>query len=514
MSLQEEIAIIQPIIDKIVAANGTPYIVGGSVRDELMGYNPKDIDVEVFGIPYATLQEILQKFGRCDLVGESFGVLKFKFHNREYDFSIPRRDNKTGEGHKGFDVKTDPFMSTKEAASRRDFTINSIMFDLKEKRIEDPFNGQEDIKNKILRHTSTKTFVEDPLRVLRGMQFSSRFDLHTAPETVALCLCIMGECDTLPKERLWGEWYKWATKSVVPSNGLQFLKNTGWSNCFPEIHALIDVPQDLEWHPEGNVFVHTSLVCDAMDKICRRENIDGEDKALLMFAALTHDFGKPSTTAVIDGRVRSPKHEPLGVPIAEKFLESIGCLPRLITPILPLVKNHLVHVRKAESDRAVRKLSLRLGKATIEQLGHLVEADMSGRPPLPAGQHPAMIELLERAKNLSVVHAPPDPIIKGRHVLELGLQPGKLCGLLVKKCYQQQLNGTFTTEEEGKKVLREIAAKHGIINGQHLIDIGLSPGPIFGKILQRCLNAQLAGEFKTEEQAVVWLSSNIGVLQE
>ena len=235
---------------------------------------------------------------RVDAVGKAFGVLKI---DNEIDVSVPRRENKVGVGHKGFDVMPDPNMSVEEAASRRDFTMNSMAMQL-DGMVLDPFDGREDIEQGLLRHTS-EAFVEDPLRVMRAMQFAARFHMDLDSETARLCRQMNHQKQELPKERMWEEWKKWALKGQVPSMGLWILDITNWLD--PEILALGNTPQDPEWHPEGDVLVHTMHVVDAAAVVAEREQLDDHDRLVLMFAALTHDFGKPSTTKMEGGRWRS-----------------------------------------------------------------------------------------------------------------------------------------------------------------------------------------------------------------
>ena len=220
--------------------NGTPtlanaYLVGGCVRDALAGIAHHDFDIEVFGVGYEELAKSLRRWGRTDLVGRSFGVVKLTTPDGDtHDFSIPRRDSKVAPGHKGFEVTFDPAITPREAAARRDFTVNALMFDPRRNEVLDFFGGQDDWQARRLRHTS-EAFVEDPLRVLRGMQFAARFDLTIAPETAALCRSIKASYRELAVERVREEWFKWAGKSTVPSRGLQLLVATEWVEHFPEI---------------------------------------------------------------------------------------------------------------------------------------------------------------------------------------------------------------------------------------------------------------------------------------
>ena len=239
---------------KIINENhGRAMLVGGCVRDELMKIAPKDFDVEVYGIEPPKLKEILKQFGRVDAVGESFTVYKI---GQDLDVSLPRRERKVSRGHKGFIVEGDPQMSFEEAAKRRDFTINAIMKDILTGEIVDCYGGQDDIKLKKIRHIADETFVEDSLRVLRAAQFAARFEFEIDEKTIELCKTI--DLTDLPKERLWGELEKLLLKSAKPSIGLKYFYELNIANqLFPELTALVGVPQEFEWHPEGDVDVHT-----------------------------------------------------------------------------------------------------------------------------------------------------------------------------------------------------------------------------------------------------------------
>ena len=248
--------VLQKILSEIQKQNGTGYLVGGIVRDSLFNqihktnFKPKDYDVEVFRLTYEKLIEILSKFGDVSEVGKSFGVIKLNADGEDYDFSLPRTESKSGQKHQDFAVKSNPNLSEKDAASRRDVTINSILYDPLTNNLIDNYNGVEDIKNKTLKHTSS-AFSEDPLRVLRLLSLGSRFGLSLAPETAELAQSIRTEYQHLPKERVYEEFKKLVTKGIEPGKALDFLYTTGWSENFPEIHDLKNTPQDSEWHPEG-----------------------------------------------------------------------------------------------------------------------------------------------------------------------------------------------------------------------------------------------------------------------
>jgi len=421
------------------------YLVGGCVRDTLLGLTPKDIDIEVFDISVDELENILSKHGKVSTVGKSFGIIKLTTYKDEFDFSLPRRDSKCGIGHKGFRVEIDSSLSIEEAASRRDFTINAMSIDIWSETLIDPFNGQNDLKSKILRHTSSSSFGEDPLRVLRGFQFSGRFNLDATKETINICKELFDEFTSLPKERIWSEFEKWATKSMVPSKGLKFLVDTNWIKHFPELNDIIGCPQDPEWHPEGDVFEHT---CHVVDK-----TVGGN--LVLTLAGLCHDLGKPETTKFIDGRLRSPGHTKPSSIKARSFLESIGCPNGIINQVENLVNEHMVHLQKVNT-RTIKRLILRLGDASIEDLVSLIGADHNGRGSASTSWPESVIQIKDLAEEIGERIS---PIIMGRHLIDLGLNPGPHFGQILKSAFEAQLDGLFNSVEEGIEFLK----KSGII---------------------------------------------------
>lgn len=448
------------------AAGGQPRLVGGCVRDWLLGLEPKDFDIEVYHLDYEKMGRALASFGPTELVGRSFGVLKVRLEGLEYDFSLPRRESKTGAGHRGFSVTPDSTLTEVEAAARRDFTINAIAYDPFDQRVLDFHHGAEDLKNKILRHTSP-AFTEDPLRVLRGFQLAARFELTLAPETAALCRSIEASFAELPIERVWSEWDKWATKAKKPSLGIAVLKQTGWLKHFPEIAALDEVPQEPEWHPEGDVLVHTNHCLDAL--VGLRTWLDGspQTRRLLSFSVLAHDFGKATTTKQIErrGQLRwtSMEHEAAGGPIAEAFLQRIGAPLELITYVRPLVMNHLMHHHGQTEvrDTAVRRLAKKIAPATIDDLIAVMLADHFGRPPLIPRETVARIESLRNvAQRLVLEHAAPKPIVLGRHLIILGYQPGPQFKRALDAAFESQLDGAFNDEAGGIDWMRNYLRAH------------------------------------------------------
>ncbi len=431
-----------------------PVLVGGCVRDWLAGRVPKDFDIEVYGIGPSELASLLARFGPTDPVGRSFGVIKLRLDGVEYDIGLPRRETKIASGHRGFEVGVDPDLPVAEALARRDFTLNAIALDPFSGEIIDPHGGAADLAARILRHTSG-AFVEDPLRVLRAMQFAGRFDLALAPDTAALCRQIAGTFAELPLERVWGEWEKWATRSRHPGAGLAVLRASGWLAHFPEIAALAGTPQDPEWHPEGDVFIHTALCCDALAALPAWQSLPPGERRDLMLAVLAHDFGKPATTRQEEkrGQLRwtSPGHDLVGGPLAEAFLARIGS-PLGIRPVVrALVENHFAHLAwpsgSAPSPAFVRRLARRLSPASIRQLLFILRADHLGRPPRLCGATEARIAQLEQAAQAhEIADAAPRPILLGRHLLAAGLAPGPAFRTLTNAAYEAQLDGAFADE--------------------------------------------------------------------
>ena len=432
---------------------GRALLVGGCVRDELLGRTPKDLDMEVFGLEGTALRPLLDGFGRVDVVGESFSVYKIG----GLDVSLPRRESKTGRGHKGFSVDGDPSLSIEDAARRRDFTINAISRDPLTDEILDPFGGRDDLAARRLRVVDRTTFSDDSLRVLRALQFAARFDLEVDAETRAILRSI--PLDDLPAERVWGEVEKLLLQAVRPSIGFALARDINVvERLWPEMHALIGCAQEPEWHPEGDVWIHTLLVIDEARK--RLEGLDRGRAAAIMLGAITHDFGKPSTTAFLDGRIRSIGHEEAGVPPATAFLDRLNIHTLdgfdVRTTVLGMVAHHLKPgmFRKSPTpvgDGAFRRLAQ---KVDLELLARLAEADCNGRT--GTFDCSAMAWFLERARALGVEHEAPKPVVLGRHLIELGVAPGPGMGLILKEIYERQLDGAVASLDEGLALARAL----------------------------------------------------------
>jgi tRNA nucleotidyltransferase (CCA-adding enzyme) len=444
--------IVQLLLD---GGAGDCLFVGGCVRDHFLNIATKDIDIEVYGLSYKQIVRILKPYFHVGWVGQSFGTVKV---DNEVDLSLPRTESKTGAGHKGFDVVSDPFLDPTIALARRDFTINAIGLRI-DGTVIDPFHGRDDIQKGILR-APTEAFCEDPLRVLRGMQFAARFGFEMEQKTLALCKRVLPEFDTLSAERIWTEWEKWAVQGRFPGKGLQLLRDSGWIVRFPEIEALIDVPQNPIYHPEGDVFTHTKLTCDAAVQVADELSFCDSERAILLFAALCHDFGKPSTTILNErgtpavsherGTWSSPHHSAEGVQIAKNFLKRLQA-PNLFMDHVPvLVGEHMAHIAlpadELPSFRSVRRLAVRLVPSNIKMWSALCRADSLG---IGTGKPRHCLSTWEEvAEKLGVQESKPKTILQGRDLIKLGMQPGRKMGEVLHRVYEAQLDGTISTLDE------------------------------------------------------------------
>jgi len=426
-------------------AGGRALFVGGWVRDRIMGRDSKDIDIEVFGLPAHELKPLLESLGRVESVGESFQVFKAG----DIDVSLPRRESKSGTGHRGFEVTGDPTLGIEAAARRRDFRINAIFWDPLTEEYLDPFDGRGDIENRMLRVVDPATFCDDSLRALRAIQFAARFEF--ALDAAARDLCRGMPLDDLPPERVWGEIEK-LLLARRPSIGLALALELGIvGKLFPELKALDGCPQEPEWHPEGDVWVHTLQVVDQART--RIDDLPRPQQLTIMLGALCHDLGKPRTTKFSDGRIRSLDHEEQGVEPALALLDRLNVHSidgyDVRAQVAGLTAQHLkpgawYKVRDEVGDGAFRRLA---AKVDLELLARLAKSDCLGREP-GTFDCTAMDWFLDRARQLGVEHKPPRPILLGRHVLELGLTPGPRVGEIVKAIYEQQMDGTVATLEQ------------------------------------------------------------------
>ena len=444
---------VQTVAELVRKAGGRALLVGGCVRDELLCGTPKDFDIECFGVSLADLKNALVTKFELDLVGASFGVIKL--HGHDIDVAMPRRETKLGLGHRAFEMECDPSLTIKEASARRDFTVNAIYRDPLTDEIIDPWNGRHDLENCILRHVS-EHFSEDPLRVLRGMQFVARFGLDPAPETIEICRRMTPE--GLAPERLMGEWSKLLLQGVDISKGLNFLRDTGWVKYYPELASLIGCEQDPEWHPEGDVWNHTLCCLDAYAKARDEAGRNTDEDLVVGLAVLCHDFGKPACTAFdpVRKRIRSLGHDESGVEPTLSFLKRLTNEERLLKEVPPLVRLHMrpfAMWKDKASDGAIRRLASHVVR--IDRLIRVAAADDAGRPPFPSEPEPLMW-LSEQAERLRVADSAPKPLVMGRDLLALGMKPGPEIGRLLKLAYEAQLDGKFSTLEDGIGFIQKI----------------------------------------------------------
>lgn len=460
------IQVIKKLALKVRDAGGRVYLVGGSVRDKFLGIVSKDYDIEVFSLPAEKLHQLLLDFTveqnqKLSTVGESFRVYKI---GQSLDVSLPRRERKVGRGHRAFVIEGDPQMTFSEAARRRDFTINAIMEDPLTSDVIDPFDGRSDLERKLLRAVSVETFAEDSLRVLRAAQFAARFEFEIEAETVKLCRLI--DLTDLPRERIWGEMEKLLLRARRPSIGLKWLYELGVvEQLFPEMKALVGVPQEYDWHPEGPVDVHTMLTVDRARELI--DDLPYPKQVTVMLSALCHDFGKPATTSFIEGRWRSRGHEEAGVAPTESFLERLNIFTLdgydVRAQVVALVRDHLkpgdLYQRRSEiGDGAFRRLAR---KVELDLLCRVSRADNLGRnaewvPKERWFTAEAQDWFIERARELAVESRPPAPLLLGRHLLDMGLKPSPLVGEITRAVYEMQLDGRVRDVEEAKAAAQKL----------------------------------------------------------
>ena len=428
---------------------GRTYYVGGYVRDMILEKPNKDIDIEIHGISQDDLVKLLKGYGRVDIQGKSFGVLKVKGY--DVDISQPRRERKTGDKHTDFSVEVDPFMGTEEAAKRRDFTMNALMQDVLTGDIIDHFGGMQDIRDKTIRHVNDKTFKEDPLRVLRAAQFSARFGFSIAPETKE----IMSKLDlsNLPRERINEEMKKALLKSEKPSMFFDALKETyQLGRWLPEVKALIGCPQNEHFHPEGDVYNHTMMVLDNLAKY--RDEAD--NPYALMLSGLCHDFGKPLTVTWDEEKQihRNLGHEKAGVVPAKDFLKRVAPSNDIRDYVLQMVEWH------------DRPLALYNGQSSETKTNRLFDSM----------KHPNGLILLTCADRTTASdkdieeykHWLSDrldkyeermkfPEVTGEDLIEMGMKPSREFSAILADTHDRHLRG-----EDRDTVLRSLQKKYGL----------------------------------------------------
>ena len=439
------------IAEYVERAGGRVYYVGGFVRDRILGIENKDVDIEVHGISPEELYSILEKIGEPLVYGRSFGV--FALRGEDIDIAMPRRERAVGKGHRDFEIDVDPFIGTREAARRRDFTINAMMEDVLTGEIIDHFGGRQDLEDGVLRHIDPVTFVEDPLRVLRGAQFAARFGFEIAPDTVELCRSI--DLSTLSKERIEEELRKALLKAEKPSIFFEEMREMDQLEVwFPELAETIDLEQDPVFHPEGDVWTHTMEVIDRAAAF--RDRISEPFRFMLL--ALTHDLGKIVTTEEKNGRIHAYEHETKRLPLVESFVRRIINENDVIDYVLNMVPLHMKPNVSAYSKPALKSTNRMFDQAEApEDLIWFAAADR----PVFAGEDSFSGDtgfLLERLAAYDEIMA--RPYVMGRDLIAAGLEPGEDFSEILEYAHKLRLAGI-----EKDSALKQTLAYAGKLRG-------------------------------------------------
>jgi tRNA nucleotidyltransferase (CCA-adding enzyme) len=445
------------ICEAVRAAGGRALLVGGWVRDHLLGIESKDFDIEVYRVEPARLRALLEKIAPVNAVGGQFAVYKLAFHNPpsfEIDVSLPRRESKSGRGHRGFTIEGDPEMSFEEAARRRDFTVNAILYDPLTDEIIDPFGGAKDLEAKLLRAVAADTFVEDSLRVLRAVQLAARFEMTVEPATAELCRSI--DLADLPHERIWGEMEKLFTMAARPSIGLQTALDLGvLDKLFPEIRALVGCPQESEPHAEGDVFRRTKLALD--EAVNLAADLPKEKRVTVMLAVLCHGLWRLHATEITEGHDHPWGRDEAARAVMNTLgLHTLGGYD-VRSQALGLVREHLrpgqfYDDREHVTDGAFRRLARKLD---LDLLYRVAKAVALGRA--AASDSIKQEWFIEKARRLGVEHSAPEPILKGRHLIEAGFEPGPRMGEILRLIYDLQLDDQVTNLDEALAAVRRLA---------------------------------------------------------
>ena len=452
---------ILSIVQKIDKEGGKTLLVGGAVRDLLLGREVKDLDLEIHGLRLEKLQKILQQFGTVSIVGKSFGVLRL--HGLDVDFSLPRKDS---VGRKPT-VEVDPFMSFKDAFSRRDLTINAMGIDLVTHDLIDPFDGRKDLEEKILRAPDKNKFIEDPLRFYRVMQFISRFEME--PDAELNDICKKMDISEISMERIETELNKLMLKSKKPSLGIRWLKDLSrLRDVLPEVADVVGIPQESDWHPEGDVFEH---IMQGIDAAAAMEYENDTDKLKVMYAVLCHDLGKAVTTENIGGKWKSLGHAKKGVKITKNLLSRFTKNKDLTESVENMVRHHMTPIQFVAAKAkpaAYKRLARKLAPcATLELLAKVALADRRGRNPIkgaPLAKNfsvMAIEKFLKKAREAKVEKIPEPPILLGRDVMGI-IEPGPRMGEILKKAYEIQIERGLQDKQELKRIVfQEIALENG-----------------------------------------------------
>lgn len=443
---------IKRIVHACSLLGGQALLVGGAVRDLLLGLPVKDLDIEIHKIPMQEVEKLLSRFGHVRLVGKQFGV--FKIDGLDADFSLPRTD---GSGRKPT-VVVDHTLSYYEAFGRRDLTINAMGIDLVTGDIIDPYNGRKDLEDKILRAPRPEFFTQDPLRFFRVVQFIGRFGM--TPDASFEKLLQQMSLDGVSIERIHGEYEKLFLLSERPSLGLRWIRKIGRiKELLPELAATIDVPQRPDWHPEGDVFEHTMQAVDAAAEISRVKNLDKKDALTLVIAAVCHDLGKVTATRFHEGMWRSWGHEVEGVEPTGKLLLYLTSVESIKKAVVKLVRYHMMPgalIQNNAKNGAYKRLAVNLApEVTPFQLSLLAQADKRGRNhlshiPLEMPMSKEVMPFASKIEELGLLNGPEKPVIQGADFLDI-CSPGPALGKLLQAAYTVQIEEGITDKEELKR---------------------------------------------------------------
>ena len=509
------------VCEAVRAAGGRAMLVGGWVRDRLLGGESKDYDLEVYGVEPDALRVLLKTFGRVNTVGEHFAVYKLicyapvgalssqtaerqsanagvpspQAERLEIDVSIPRRESKSGPGHRGFTIEGDPHMSFAEAARRRDFTINAILYDPLADEFIDPYSGINDLRQKRLRAVAAETFVEDSLRVLRAVQFAARFEMTIDAATVRLCRTI--DLADLPHERIWGEIEKLLLMAARPALGLDAALQLGvLDKLFPELRALVGCRrhESLADPPVGDeteaadqsdaadtgravedAFTHTKRAIDEAARLST--DLDRPRRVAVMLATLGHALGEPCAAADNHSSHASEsasRHQATGGEVSTASERTLAVLKRLGLYTLSGYDVRAQAVALVREQNKPREFYARRERTTdgdFRRLARRVEIDLLYlvvKACAPASHCDSSDDdssiaaadwFIERARALGVEHAAPPPLLLGRHLLELGIAPGPKMGELLRQVYDLQLDGRVVTLDEARAAARRLLAR-------------------------------------------------------
>jgi len=448
--------VVIPVVQSIDQKGGRIFLVGGAVRDLLLGKKIKDLDIEVHGLSLDEFEKLLKTFGPISSVGKSFGVLRL--HGLDVDWSLPRTDL---AGRKPI-VSIDPTMQIEQAFRRRDLTMNAMGIDLVSYILVDPFDGLSDLNSGLLRTPDTALFVQDPLRFFRVMQFVGRFEMRADEQLNEICAAM--DISQVSSERIETEFKKLLLKSRRPSLGIKWLRKVKrLQEIFPDLDAVIDVPQDVAWHPEGEVFEHTMQSIDAAAAL---DYENDAQKLIVMCAVLCHDLGKVTTTEKIGGIWKSLGHAQEGVPLTKNLLRRITKSPDFIDAVSKLVRHHMAPVQLVNAKAtlsAYKRLAKKLAPhATLSMLAKVALADKRGRNPRkgkPLIKTFSVIDkFLDYAQKANVLREPEQPVLQGRDLLDV-MEPGPKMGELLKKAYERQIQEGIIDKEELRRFVLDDTTK-------------------------------------------------------